>query len=271
MVQAYSCKKEYGISTILFGQMDLYSALKSIADFGFESAELWADNIHFDTRTGIDIKLVRKWLKELKMTAHSVHAPFTNFKKTGDVQKDRKFRQEILLKTIDACSDLPVPIMVVHGLDRIEYNYMANEVDIVRDSLAELCEYGRKQGVMIALENLTPGKGDTESELRCRLRDFTQYFFGIGLKYCLDIGHAVLNGSDIFDEIDAAGKDLITFHVHNNDGQGDNHNIPSKGVINWPVIYDYARSKGFTDTFILEPCFSTEPLLTMKDIASLFN
>jgi hypothetical protein len=59
--------------------------------------------------------------------------------------------------------------------------------------------------VTIALENIA--NGNDPLEIRCWLQDHVRNFSGIGLKYCLDIGHAVLNGADLYPRIDAVGKD----------------------------------------------------------------
>jgi sugar phosphate isomerase/epimerase len=171
---------------------------------------------------------------------------------------------------IDECSDFNVSIMVVHGLDRNEYNYTNDQLTIVKDSLGDLCEYSSKKGVMVALENITGSKNNPD-EIRCNLRDHVKNYAGLGLKYCLDIGHAVLNGADLYDEVDAAGKDLITFHIHNNNGIGDLHKLPDDGVIDWPSLRKYIRDKGYVGQFVLEVFGGADPYSVMDKTDVLFS
>jgi sugar phosphate isomerase/epimerase len=122
---------------------------------------------------------------------------------------------------------------------------------------------------MIALENI--GNGRTPDEIRCRLEDHVKNYPDIGLKYCLDIGHTALNGADMLREIAAAGEDLITFHVHNNDGIRDSHDLPDNGVIDWPRIHGYIREKGYKGQFVLEVFGGTDPFAVMQRIDALFS
>ncbi|GHV55796.1 hypothetical protein AGMMS49579_19440 [Spirochaetia bacterium] len=265
----YNDKSEYAMSSWTYEAVGLDAALKDIAGHDFRSVELWADTVHFDPRVGLDRKLVKQWLKDLGLSVHSVHSPFRNFKPFSDAGEFAKYRQQLWRKTIDDCAEIGSPMMVVHGLDRKEYNYNRDQIQIVRDSLADLCELGKKRGIAIALENI-PGSGKNPDEIRCRLQDHKENYPGLGLKYCLDIGHAVLNGADMYEEIDAAGKDLITFHIHNNDGTEDAHKLPTEGVIDWPAVYGYLRKKGYAGQFVLEVYGGTDPFAVMERIDALF-
>jgi sugar phosphate isomerase/epimerase len=270
MSSIYSDKSEYAVSSWTYEVTGLHEALEDIARHGFDTIELWGDTVHFDPRAGLDRKLIKKWLGDLGLTLHSVHGPFRNFKGYIPGEEFRKYRQRLWRETIDDCSEFAVPVMVVHGLDRNEYNYTTGELQILKESLGDLVEYGAKRGVMIALENL-PGSGRNSGEIRCRLEDHVKNYAGLGLKYCLDIGHAVLNGADLFKEIDAAGKDLITFHIHNNNGRRDDHDLPCRGVIDWSAVHKYIREKGYTGQFVLEIFGGTDPFRVMNQIDALFS
>jgi sugar phosphate isomerase/epimerase len=265
----YTDRSEYAFSTWTYEVCGLEEALKDIAAHGFTIVELWGDTVHFDPRRGFDRRLAKQWLRDLGLKVHSVHSPFRNYLGHQHDEEFRKYRMKILKETINDCSDFSVPVMVVHGLDRHEYNYMYDTLQILRDDLAELCEYGQKRGVMPALENLVGSRHPME--IRCRLEDHVENFSGIGLKYCLDIGHAMLNGADLFHEVDVCGDDLITFHIHNNDGQRDIHEMPDQGVINWPVLHDYIRQKGFKGPFVLELFGGLNPFALMEKVDALFR
>ncbi len=267
----YTDRNEYVLSTWIGEYSDFREILKCAKDNGFDYVELWGDSVHFDPRAGIDRTDIKKWLKEYDLNVHSVHAPFRRFKPEFANSDDfLKYRMKLWHKTIEDCSDFEVPIMVMHGLDRFEYNYKNSDVHIVKDTFADLCEYGNKYGVSIALENVPP-VGD-EDEIICTLQNQKKLYGDIpGLKYCLDIGHVVLSNVDIHDEIDAAMPNIVTMHIHNNDGKNDLHNIPTDGVIDWPEVHDYMRKKGYTAQFVLEVFGGDDPFAKIKELSSLFD
>lgn len=269
MASIYRDKSEYAFSTWTFENVDLHTALRQIAAHGFQTVELWGDTVHFDPRAGIDRSLIRKWVAETGLSIHSVHSPFRRFRHYSDAKEFSTYRQSLWHTTIDDCAALDIPLMVVHGLDRKEYNYRFDEVQVVRDSLADLVEYGRHRNVTIALENIA--NGNDPLEIRCWLQDHVRNFSGIGLKYCLDIGHAVLNGADLYREIDAVGKDLVTFHIHNNNGREDTHALPDNGVIDWPALRAYLRDGRYDGQFVMEVYGGENPSSVLEAVDRLFE
>jgi sugar phosphate isomerase/epimerase len=257
---AYARKEEYVLSTMVFRRIELREGLMQMYLHGYHSVELFADTVHLDPRLGIDRSLIKGWLKEFKINAHSVHGAFRGF---------RSIRETIpvLKKTIDDCVVFSVPILVIHGVDKTEYNHTRDELDMVRNCLGEIVLYGKDRGVTVALENLrNSGK---EDEISWNLEDHVRNFSGTGIKYCLDIGHAAINKADIYREIDAAGEDLVTFHIHNNDGIGDFHNLPDQGIIDWSGVYNYICSRGYAGQFVLE-INDREPYAMIEKIDQLF-
>jgi sugar phosphate isomerase/epimerase len=270
MSSIYTDKSEYAVSTWTMDRHDLHTALKAINAAGFKTVEIWADNVHIDPRVHPDIPEVKRWLRELGQDVHSVHSPFRGFTPRPESELDfRAFRMQLWHRTIDYCSELGCPIMVVHALNRSEYHYRMSERGIVRDCLAELCEYGRSAGVMIALENVSGGLNP--GEINCSLRNQTQMFQGIGLKYCLDIGHVPLSGAEMYAEADAAGNNLVTFHIHNNNLREDEHNLPNDGLIDWPGLRSHVRKNGYTGKFVMEVEGRGDQAKVIESIGRLFD
>ena len=269
MDNPYCDKSEYAVSTWIYETAPFHDVLEDIGRHGFKDVELWGDTVHFDPRVGLDRPLIKKWLHELGLSVHSIHGPFRNFGEFSDKEEFRQYRQELLRKTIDDCSEFRVSIMVVHCVDRYEYNYSRDELHIVRDNLGELCEYGRKRGVRIALENIPDGS--RKDEISCSLQEHIRNYPGLGLYYCLDIGHVGLSGADLFEEIDAAAPNLITTHIHNNDGLRDTHKLPDDGIIDWSRVRSYLREKGYTGKFVLEVHGGSDPFSVMNNIDRLFS
>lgn len=226
-------------------------ALDLFHEHGFSSVEIWADSVHLDPRISPDVAAVKKQLRQLGIGVHSVHAPFRNYiNRPRDEIAFCRMRTDNIKKTLDSASDLECGIMVMHAVDRKEYNYPMKQLNIVRDYVNEICEYAACRGVRLAIEDIPPGNGG--NEILTTLENQKKLFEGIGIHYCLDIGHEPLLGADMFQEIDAAGDRLITFHIHNNCGTCDDHLLPDDGILDWPRIHDYIRNSGFDGQFVLE-------------------
>jgi len=69
--------------------------------------------------------------------------------------------------------------------------------------------------------------------------------------FCLDIGHANINGKiekyilELFDKI-------INIHVHDNDGFFDSHQIVGKGKVDWYKIIEILKRKEYKNYMTME-------------------
>lgn len=244
-------KKEYAITTWTLEHMPLREALDTLNSHGYKNVEIWADTVHLDPRCNPNISETKEQLHRLGMSVHSLHAPFRNYKNPLVGEKAfRCFRIAIVKKTIDYAYELGSNMIVLHAVDRNEYNYSLEHLEAVRDYVGEIAHYASKSGVQVAIEDIP--QGNCSDELITTLENQKALFGDLGVKYCLDIGHTVLLGADFFKEIDSVGDDLITFHIHNNHGSSDDHYLPDDGVIDWPSLHDYVRNRGFVGEFVLE-------------------
>lgn len=244
-------RSEYAASTWMLEHMPLKDALDNLHRHGFDDVEIWADTVHLDPRLRPDIPQVKRWLREYGLRVHSLHGPFRHYAdRPADDGAFCRLRTRMLKETIDYAEALDCSIMVVHALDRNEYNYTMDHLAVVQDYIGEIARYGRERGVRIAVEDIPPG-GDP-GEIYTTLRKQKELFGTLGIDFCLDIGHVPLLGADVYDEVDAAGSQLITLHIHNNDGLCDSHNPPDDGILNWPALHDYIRNGGYRGKFVLE-------------------
>lgn len=275
MAGIYADRDEYAVSTWTGGDYPLKETLQMIHESGFHFVELWGDTVHFDPRAQINRCLVKKWLKQYGMTVHSVHAPFRRFsQKFPDASDFLNFRMRLLKQTIDDCGEFEVPYVVMHGLDRWEYNYTEAQAPLVHDQLEELCAYAERRGVLVALENLFPKYPvPDKDEMDCSLKAHAAHFGDISLlRFCLDIGHArITPGVTFEEEITAVGNRLVTTHIHNNDGIHDCHSLPTQGVIDWPALHKYLRSHGYNNQFVLEVEGGKNAPEIIKKLGGLFD
>ena len=242
---------EYVPTTWTLEHMPLQEALDIFHRQGFSEVEIWADTVHLDPRANPDIGQVKKWLKEYGLKVHSVHAPFRNYKDRPASEEDfLALRIQMLEKTIQYAQALECPMMVLHAVDRKEYNYPMAQLETVQEYVGRAVSYGANRGVRIAIEDVPPG--GEPGEIYTTLENQKKLFQGLDIGFCLDIGHVPLLGADLYREVDAAGDRLITLHVHNNSGASDDHNLPTDGIIDGPALHDYIREKGYRGKFVLE-------------------
>ncbi len=103
-------------------------------------------------------------------------------------------------------------------------------------SLADIEPFAARYGVRIALEN-----GDW-AILRPILEEFSPNYVGL----CYDSGHGNLR-PDSLGELERLKDRLISIHLHDNDGSGDQHNLMFAGAVPWDrlatIIANSAYSK----------------------------
>lgn len=265
-------RSEYAISTWIMDHYPLDEALNQIHRYGFDNVEIWADIVQLDPRLNPDIAAIARLLKANGQRVHSVHSPFRNpFPHPEEEEAFRRYRMDLWRKTLEFCNRLESDIMVIHAVERNEYNYPLSQAQIVKDCLGQLVAYGRPLGVQVALENIAPSRTNNPAEIACTLQEQTALFGGIGLKYCLDIAHAPLCGVDACDEADVAMGDLVSFHISNNDGVHDDHALPFDGILDWNAIHDHVREAGYQGEFVLELFGGEDQLGTLARAAKLFE
>jgi sugar phosphate isomerase/epimerase len=272
-MDAYRNKDEYAVSTFLYEEdytVDL--ALEAIARAGFTQVELWADRVHVDPRCNVDIPAVKRQLSDLGLHAHAIHTPFRGFDRFDDQDAGRAWRKDLWKRSLDIAGDLEIPVAVIHALSRREYNYTYDQVGYLADLLAELADHAHKRGVQLAVENIPSSSPPVKDEVLCTLVEQKKLFGGIDhLYWCLDIGHVTITSNDMKAEIDASIDRLVTLHIHNNDGNGDQHWLPTDGVIDWPHWYTYLRTNGYTGSFVLEVAGNENPQRVLDDLSKIFE
>ncbi|MGI6237848.1 MAG: sugar phosphate isomerase/epimerase family protein [Candidatus Excrementavichristensenella sp.] len=243
---------EYVASTWTLYHRDVADALDICRAHGFDQVEIWADLVHLDPRVGPDVRRISAHLKKNAQTVHSIHLPILHtFPHPSDEQQFFAYRLSLHKQCLDWAERLKCSIAVLHAFDPRYYPYTLEQLDLLRERIDLVARYAAERGIRIAIENL-PYKPQGD-QLVTTLADQRNYFEGLDVWYCLDIGHVPLLGLHSCEqEIDATADRLITFHVHNNHGQADDHNLPNDGLLDWPAIHARARAAGYKGFFVLE-------------------
>ena len=263
----------FGISTHLFHDRALSRAhLVEIAEAGFDSIELFATRSHFDYRDAAAVASLREWLRETRLTLHSVHAPITDRFGAGDdwapsysnASSDAARRQAAVDETLAALQlvrEIPFGTLVVHlGTPESRAGDGDNSRSAAARSAEEICRAAEAAGVRVAFEVIPNALSTPAALARLIERDLESPAAGI----CLDFGHALLGG-DVADAIETVAEHLIATHVHDNHGRSDDHLVPFRGRLDWDVALISMQKIGFEGTYLLEVAGAGDPSAVLAD------
>jgi sugar phosphate isomerase/epimerase len=252
----------FGISTHLYHDLPLASEhLTELAEFGFRQVELFATIGHFDYRDQSAIDALSRWLRETGLELHSVHAPIVEHRWHGKwgsalstASSDDRVREYAVsecLAALQIARTIPYRYLVVHlGIpEDLNPPPAANARPGAQRSIEELAAAALPLGVRLAVEVIPNRLSAPEALVRLIEEDLEISPPGVGI--CLDTGHAHLMG-DLPDAIEIVGGALVTTHVHDNRGKGDDHLVPFDGTIDWPTALMSFQKVGYDGVIMFE-------------------
>jgi sugar phosphate isomerase/epimerase len=211
--------------------------LGAIRDAGITKIELFCSGPHFDYSSTEAIRDLSAWLEERNIELHSLHSP---------TQRDTAGRHESgipisisdgeRVRRLDAVDEVKRAIDVA---ERIPFKYLVQHmgssrqstdprfIDAAFNSLEHLAIFAKQRGVTIALEN-TPN----ELGAPLTLQNFVKETHLNDLRFCFDTGHANIEGG-IPAAFEAMRERVVTTHIHDNNGDDDEHLLPYEGKIDW--------------------------------------
>lgn len=125
-------------------------------------------------------------------------------------------------------------------------------------SLDELIPHLEKNGTMIAVENMW---AETWEGIERIMERYPEKYLGI----CYDSGHANASAGERMALLEKNKMRLQALHLHDNDGNGDLHQPPFYGTINWERLAkiiatsSYTREVSFEMAINNTPFFVTDP------------
>ncbi len=228
------------ISTYLYVNQKLTPTLLA----GFEHAamdgvEIFCDRSHFDYRSMDEVRNLALWFGGHRLKLFSMHSPSSR-----DLNSRRESRTPISIsdpervrrldavdevkRALEVAEHIPFKVLVQHmGASREEAD--PRRYDAAFNSLEHLGMFARQRGVTIALENTPGGLGAPES-----LRNFLIETRLTDLRMCFDAGHAHLEDG-VARSLEVMRELVVTTHLHDNNGEKDEHLPPYEGSIDWPA------------------------------------
>jgi sugar phosphate isomerase/epimerase len=154
-----------------------------------------------------------------------VHAPLSDVN-IGSVHEPMRIAAVNEIKqTIMMCRPLEIPLVTIHPgfVQGIAFLNKARALEKTKESVKEIAAYALDQSVTVVVENLPANINAT-----CTQADeLLEAIEGSGLGICFDMGHA--NTAGQMDEMLKLVDRFKNVHLHNNDGQWDQHNRVDDG------------------------------------------
>jgi sugar phosphate isomerase/epimerase len=231
-----------GISSPTFCQVPFQDMLVRIS----EHFQLWEILSEGEDRLELIREDVRYGRESLEMR-FQVHVPISDVNIGSVYEPMRLAALNEVKQTILMCHQLEIPLATVHPgfIQGIAFLNKARALEKTKDSVRELAAFAHDNSVVIAIENMPAninGTCTTASEL-------LEVVDSAGLGVCFDMGHANTSG-----QIDEFLKHVGRFknvHLHNNEGNWDQHNGIDDGTADIAKIIDVLR-KSYEGNLIIE-------------------
>jgi sugar phosphate isomerase/epimerase len=209
-----------GISSPTFCQTPFLNMLENIS----KHFELWEILSEGEDRLELIKDDVRYGRDSLNMR-FQVHAPLSDVN-IGSVHEPMRIAAVGEIKqTIMMCRQLEIPLVTIHPgfVQGIAFLDKARALEKTKESVKEIATYALDQSVTVVVENLPANINAT-----CTQADeLLEVIEGSGLGICFDMGHA--NTAGQVDEMLRLVDRFKNVHLHNNDGQWDQHNMVDDG------------------------------------------
>ena len=174
------------------------------------------------------LELVREGIKygrDSLDVEFQVHAPLSDVNIGSVHEPMRLAAMNEIKQTIAMCRQLDIPMVTVHPgfIQGIAFLKKATAVEKTAQSLKEIASFASDQSVSVAVENLPANINATCTQAS----ELLEVIEGTDLGICFDMGHA--NTAGQIDEMLALVDKFRNVHLHNNDGDWDQHNKLNDG------------------------------------------
>ena len=240
-----------GISTWCLLKSDVYTAVRTIAEKGYDFVELWGDVPHAYHET-VDKGRLKDVVSSYGITT-TLHAPFAELNPAMPFQPVKAAVERTLIEFVGFGRFLGSRRITVHPGSVHSEALIPESIDSSVSTLRKLVgEAG--DGIEINVENQAASRSPYLYPLGCDAKSIdTLLSRAPGLGLTLDVGHAHANGIDP-QELYSRFRHVVTeVHLDDNNGSSDDHLPPGQGTAR---IGPLTRELGRSDVFV---CLELNP------------
>jgi sugar phosphate isomerase/epimerase len=203
--------------------------LRRIADAGFSHVH-WCHHWNTDfIYSQPEIDQIASWFADYHLRLLDLHASHGQEKNWGSTHEYARLAGVELVKNrIHMAATLGSDVIILHIPDMPgpDSQHTTTWLTPVRRSLDALAPFARERGVKIAVENMA----DDDFE---RINRLFSYYDPEYLGLCYDAGHGNIGEGRGLTHLEKVKGRLISVHLHDNDGSGDQHNLLFSGTVDW--------------------------------------
>ena len=219
---------------------------------------------------------------------HQMHMPYPIYMPNGKKELNDYLWNVMAPKSMELCSFFECSYIVIHGF-KLAKNLGSEEAEWSETErfIHSIAPMAKEMGITICIENLYSSVGKHIVEGPCcnvgkaveRIDRINDRYGVEVLGFCFDTGHANLTRLDFEDFMTRLGHRLKVFHIHDNDGVGDLHQIPftftktreNQPSTDWEGFVRGLRAMGFDKVLSFEtaPVLSAFPQDMKEDVLSL--
>jgi len=231
-----------GISSVAFCQ----TPFMNMAELVSEEFKLWEFLSEGEDR----LELARdgiKYARDSLGMKFQVHAPLSDVN-IGSVHEPMRLAAINEIKqTILMCRQLDIPLVTIHPgfVQGIAFLDRARALEMTKASAREIAAFATEHSITAVIENLPANMNGTCTTAA----ELIEVVESAGLGICFDMGHA--NTAGQVDELLKLVNRFGNVHLHNNEGQWDQHNRIDDGSADIRKVVSTLK-KSYSGNMIIE-------------------
>lgn len=227
-----------GLDTVL----GHYGMIDALAESGFYGIDFNADKEEYYTDAH-DKNFYLEWRKYAQSKGvyfTQAHAPFAS---SFDDEEQTKKRFSEITEAMKTSSWVGAEMIVVHPCKHLPCDKKENFEKLFEqniDMYKRLIPYCEEYGIKIAIENINNSyNGFSAHTTTSKADDLAKMIDTLNnpcFTVCFDVGHSHLVREYPNEAIRKLGSRIGCLHIHDNDGNSDNHTLPFYGTIEWESV-----------------------------------
>ena len=222
--------------------MRMAECIRMVAQAGFESVTLWWSE-EYDRP---DYRRQPEWARREGLVVEHVHAPL----EANPIWEDSEAGQALFgryLQCIDDCAAFEIPTVVLHASGG-GGSGIPPMSSLGLERFRRIADYAETRQVNVAVENLRSQASMERTAFVLEEIDAPR------LGFCFDAGHHNARASREvpWDLLARFGHRLMALHLHDNNGEDDQHRLPFDGTTDWPATMAAIAATGYQGSTSLE-------------------
>ncbi|MEM1718288.1 MAG: TIM barrel protein [Thermosphaera sp.] len=252
-------------STMVLLSLEPAKAIKILAGEGIP-VEVAYDNFRSLGGMAVEDELMRRACEladeGVREMIRSVHMPYDGIE-VDAIPMDIVIKR--MLKWLDFAHRLEASITVFHTLE-----CSLREFEVNLEFFRRMAREAADRGIKVAVENRLERRlfGSNPRDLKLLIESV-----GDNIGACADVGHANIN-RNLSQLLKTLDNSIIEVHLHDNDGEKDEHKPPFTGSVSWGLVLDWLKRRKEDINIVFEilcPEQTSKCLTIAKDSASAFN